>query len=318
MSILVLKAGLLTTVQDHGRRGHMAIGVGHAGPMDEVAHRLANALVGNDPGAAALELSLVGPCLRFEADACIALAGAPFPARLDGVMLPRWQARKVAAGQVLDLGAARLGARGELAVAGGFAVEAVLGSRSSDVNARLGAGAGRPLAAGDVLPLAAAPCRIDPDWSLDPRPWFDPRPTRPLRLVPGTHFERLDSASQVALFGAEFRVAADSNRVGFRLDGPRLALADALETVSEPVAFGTVQLPPGGQPIVLMAEHPTTGGYPRIGQVAAVDLPRLAQRPPGAAVRFRPFGHDEAEARYLERERALACLIDRIARRLAG
>ncbi|MBN8728815.1 MAG: biotin-dependent carboxyltransferase family protein [Xanthomonadales bacterium] len=318
MSITVLKPGLMTSLQDRGRRGHMAIGVGRAGPMDELAHRLANALVGNDPGAVALEVSLLGPRLRFEADACIALAGAPFPARLGGAVLPMWQARTVAAGEVLDVGALRSGARACLAVAGGFAVDAVLGSRACDVNARLGPFGGRPLIAGDVLPLAAAPRRGDANWSLDPRPWFDPDPERPLRLVRGTHFERLDAASQVALFEAGFRIAADSNRVGFRLDGPRLSLSTPLETVSEPVAFGTVQLPPGGQPIVLMAEHPTTGGYPRIGQVAAVDLPRLAQRPPGAPVRFRPIGHDEAEARYLERERALARLIDRIARRRAG
>jgi len=318
MTITVLKPGLLTTIQDLGRHGHMAIGVGRAGPMDATSHRLANALVGNDPSAASLEASLLGPRLRFDADACIALTGAPFPARLDGVSLPMWRAHPVAAGQVLDMGAARRGARACLAVAGGFATHAVLGSRATDIHAHLGPFGGRPLATGDELPIAAMRRRNAASWSLDPRPWFDPDPERPIRLIPGTHSDHLDAASRSALFNTGFRITADSNRTGFRLDGPRLALSAPLETVSEPVTFGTLQLPPGGQPIVLMAEHPTTGGYPRIGQVAAVDLPRLAQRPPGARVCFQSIGHDEAEARYLEYQRTLALLIDRIARRLAG
>jgi antagonist of KipI len=154
-------------------------------------------------------------------------------------------------------------------------------------------------------------------WSLDPRPWFDPDSSHPIHLIRGRHFDVLDAASHAALFAAEFRVTADSNRVGFRLDGVRLALAAPLEIVSEPVAFGTLQLPPGGQPIALMAEHPTTGGYPRIGQVAAIDLPRLAQRRPGDPVHFREIGLDEAQTRYLRREHELARLLDAIATRLA-
>lgn len=317
MSLVVLKPGVLSTLQDGGRRGGAALGVGRAGAMDEVALRLANALVGNDGDAAALEISVIGPRLRFDSDALIALTGADFDATLDARPLATWRAQPVAAGCVLDCGRARRGARACLAVAGGFSVERVLGSASTDVNARLGPLGGRPLAAGDVLPFKQKSLASPAAWSLDPRPWFDSDPAQPIRLIRGAHFDALDATSRAALFGAEFRIGADSNRVGFRLDGPRLALGAALELVSAPVAFGTVQLPPGGQPIALMAEHPNTGGYARIGQIAAIDLPRLAQRRPGDRVRFAPIDLDDAQTSYLARERELARLIERIALRLA-
>jgi antagonist of KipI len=156
------------------------------------------------------------------------------------------------------------------------------------------------------------------NWSLDPRPWFDPDPAHPIHLIRGAHFDALDGPSRAVLFASEFRIDADSNRVGFRFDGPRLALSAPLELVSEPVATGTLQLPPGGQPIALMAEHPTIGGYPRIGQVAAIDIPRLAQRRPGDTVRFAEIDLATAQTRYLQRERELARLIDQIAERRIG
>jgi antagonist of KipI len=324
MSVVVLKPGLLTTLQDRGRHGHAALGVGAAGPMDEVAFRLANALVGNADAAAAIEISLLGPRLRFEAPTLIAFTGAEFDVRINQMSAPGWRPLHVAAGSVLEFGPARCGARAYLAVAGGFAAQSVLGSMATDVNARLGPLGGRPLQAGDVIafPVARAtnvpePRECPPTWSLDPRPWFDADPAHPIRLIRGPHCDTLDEASLAALFTQEFRIGIDSNRVGYRLDGTRLMLAAPLELVSEAVAFGSVQLPPGGQPIVLMAEHPTTGGYPRIGQVAAVDLPRLAQRQAGDRVRFREIGVDEAQTRYLSRERELARVIDTIAMRLA-
>ncbi len=314
MSIAVLKPGLLTTLQDRGRHGYAAFGVGHAGPMDEVALRLANALVGNADETAVLEITLTGPRLRFDTDAVIALTGADFDSRLGDTPFAGWRAVSVPAGTVLDLARARRGTRAYLAIAGGFRAAPVLGSAATDVNAGLGA----PLRGGEVLSIgqwASVPASRA-TWSLDPRPWFDPDPHRPIRLLRGRHFDALDARSRAALFGAPFRIAADSNRVGYRLDGERLTLATPLEIVSEPLAFGTVQLPPGGQPIALMAEHPVTGGYPRIGQVAAVDLPRLAQCRPGDPLRFAEIGLDEAQTRYLRREHELTQLLDAIAARL--
>jgi antagonist of KipI len=328
MSVTALKPGLLTTVQDRGRRGYAALGVGAAGPMDDVAFRLANALVGNGDDAAALELTLVGPRLRFDTAATIALTGAGFAAQIDGRSIGGWRAIEISAGAVLDCGSTRRGARGYLAVAGGFTVDRILGSASTDVNAGIGPFGGRAFCAGDLLSARDATTSNGPPsplsrgergftWSLDPRPWFDPDPHHPIRLIRGSHFAALDRASREALFAAQFRIAAASNRVGFRLDGPRLAFAEPLELVSEPVGFGTVQLPAGGQPIALMAEHPTTGGYPRIGQIAAIDLPRLAQRRPGDPVRFVEIDLDDAQTRYLARERELVRLLDAIAMRLA-
>ena len=308
MTVEIVRPGLLTTLQDRGRSGWAMLGVGTAGAMDYVALRLANALVGNPPRAAALEITLIGPRLRFDEPATIALTGAEHPD------VPMWRAVRVDSGSVLDFGNARHGARAYLAIAGGFAVEHMLGSASTDVNAKLG---GRPLREGDRLVIGDShPTESHPAWSLDPRPWFDADPATPIRLIRGAHFEALDGASRIALFEREFRIAADSNRVGYRLDGPRLALSAPLELVSEPLAAGTVQLPPGGQPIALMAEHPTVGGYPRIGHVAAVDLALLAQRKPGDPVRFAEIGLDDAQTRYLERERALALLIEAIHERL--
>ena len=325
MNIEVLRPGLLTTLQDRGRHGCAMLGVGRAGAMDDVAMRLANALVGNASDAPVLEITLIGPRLRFDAPTTVALVGAEFPARLAATDMPSWQAIALDAGAEIDIGTARRGARACLAVAGGFEVESVLGSVSTDVNARLGGFDGRALRAGDRVAFRLARREGDAHsigrtqtWSLDPRPWFDADGETAIRLIRGEHFDALDAASRATLFDAEFRIAADSNRVGFRLDGATLGLAAPLELVSEPIVAGTLQLPPGGQPIALMVEHPTIGGYPRIGQIAAVDMARLAQRRPGDRVRFAEIGLDEAQTRYLERERALDRLIEAIGERLTS
>ena len=288
--------------------------------MDTVALRLANLLVGNLQNAAALEITLRGPRLRFQQDAVIAITGADIQAHCAGVPIPEWRPLMLYAGSELVFGGMSRGTRSYLAVAGGIDVAAVLGSRSTDVNAGLG---GCVLAADDVLAIAAPRDDVDKqrrvvaaDWSLDPRPWFDPDPQTPIRVVAASHFPQLDSASQRALFATAFRIDADSNRVGYRLRGATLVRRDPLELVSAGVVPGTVQLPPGGDPIVLMAEAPTCGGYPRIAQVIAVDLARLAQRRPGNVVAFAETSLEEAQTRYLERERALARIGHLVAERL--
>jgi antagonist of KipI len=309
MSVRVLRPGLLTTVQDAGRDGYAALGIGASGAADSVALRLANALVGNARTEAALEWTLLGPRLQFDAATCVALVGDT-SASIDGVAVPAWRPLRIGRGSMLDCGNLRRGARGYLAVAGGLAVAPVLGSRSTDVNAGIGPLAGRALRAGDVLPLydvePVAVASFKPaKWSIDPLPWFDFDTDEPLRLLRGTHFADLDAPSRAALCDAEFHIAADSNRVGWRLLGPALKLAVPRELVSSGVAAGTLQLPPGGQAIVLGVEGPTTGGYPRLAHVIAVDLPRLAQRRPGDAVRFALVGLDHAHRLLHEREDAL-------------
>lgn len=317
MSLRVIKPGLLSSRQDTGRHGHATLGVGHAGAIDAPALMIANALAGNPVQAPALEMTLVGPVLVFERATRIALCGAEVQARLDDRPVEGWRGIEVEAGQTLDCSRFVRGARACLAVRGGFAVTRVLGSASADLNAGLGP---RALASGDVLVFGevptetATPTRRMP-FSVDPRPWFDADTERPLRLVRGRHFDALDAGSRTTLFTATFRIARDSNRVGLRLEGVPLKLERPLELVSEAVADGTMQLPPGGQPIMLLAERPTTGGYPRIGQLAAADLARLGQRRPGDGVRFVEASLDEAIAAARRQRRELERLLTAIRER---
>jgi antagonist of KipI len=324
MSVVVVKPGMQSSLQDGGRLGYAALGVGRAGAIDGPAWRLANALVGNSHDEAALEFTLIGPTLRFEQATVIALSGAPTDARVGGQGLPGWTRCVLPAGSVLQLGGMRQGCRGYLAVRGGFDVSAVLGSRSTDLNARIGPFDGRALQAGDRLEIGDS----DPgprltsievpqaaNWSIDPQPWFD-FANAPLALLPGHHHDLLDDASQRALLSANFTISKDSNRTASRLEGRRLNLRQPLELISEATVPGTLQLPPSGQPILLQAEAPVTGGYPRIGQLVAVDLPRLAQRRPGDTVCFRKTTLDEAWQRLARRQQRLQRLLDSIERRL--
>jgi antagonist of KipI len=329
MSIAVLAPGWQTSVQDGGRLGFAALGVGASGAMDDVSRRLANLLVGNAGDAAALEITLRGPRLRFDADCVVALAGAP----LDG--LPMWRPVALRAGMEIPFGTMQRGAYAYLAVAGGIGGESIVASRSADI----AAGLGHALAAGDVLPFAdkprvshrelwrrfdaslvetgsSDPMAIAAKWSLNPRPWFDLDPHNRVGVIDGAHFTHMTDAAQRRLFDSAFRIGGDSSRMGLRLREARLELREPLNLVSAGIVPGTMQLPPSGDPIVLMAEAPTCGGYPRIGHVAAVDLPRLAQRRPGDGVRFTPVSLAEAQTRYLERERALAALARTIRDRL--
>jgi antagonist of KipI len=314
--IEVLRPGLLTTVQDLGRHGHRAEGVPVGGALDAAALRVANALVGNPAGAAGLEITLTGPRLHFHADALAALAGAPAEARLDGEALPALRPIRIRAGETLEIGGLRSGCRTYLAVAGGIDVPLVLGSRGTCLIGRFGGFQGRQLAAGDRLPLgepgAAARAAIGRiqrhvgGWGA--RGDVLPPYGAIVPLLPGAHFQRLTGGSRERLFAETFRVGRDSDRMGCRLESAELSLVAPLETVSEGAAVGTVQLPPGGSPIVLMADGGTTGGYPRIGHIPAVDLPLLAQLRPGDSFRFRPISLDEAQRRLRDRERELARL----------
>lgn len=320
MTVRILKRGLLSSLQDGGRPGHAALGVGRAGAMDQPAWRLANALVGNTGDEAAIECTMLGPTLRFESATTVALTGADISARVGERALPLWTRCHLPAGSVLELGGMRIGCRSYLAVGGGFDVPVLLGSRSSDLHAHVGGA----LQVGDELPVGLAHPHHEPSendavsalpWGLDPQPWFD-FAGHPLALLPGSHGDWLDDASRAKLFGDRFGLSKDGNRTAIRLDGHTLALKAPLELVSEAALPGTMQLPPSGQPIVLMAEAPVTGGYPRIGQVAAVDLPRLAQRRPGDTLYFRETTLDEALQRLLGQKQTLDALLATVAQRL--
>jgi len=304
MTLRVAKPGLLSTVQDHGRFGLQHLGIVPCGAMDPVAHALANALVGNDPGEATLELTVIGPELVFGQDALIALCGAELAASLDKRSMPRDRPVLVRAGSRLVCGRAQRGSRAYLAIAGGIALEPVLGSRSTYLPARFGGLDGRALRAGDTLPLAAdaaelararyarlAAGAVRRD-GIDTVRWSAPPLTLPdrepivLHAMEGQHFGRFGAAAQRVFFDAVWRVAPESNRMGFRLGGPSLAADKAGELLSGPTCLGTVQVPANGAPIALMADHQTTGGYPKIAEIATADVPRLAQLAPGGTLRF--------------------------------
>jgi antagonist of KipI len=307
MSIAVLAPGLSTTLQDRGRSGWRHLGVGGAGALDAHAHALANMLVGNPPDAATLEITLAGPRLRFDRAACIALCGGDIDARCDGKTLSTARPILLPAGATLVLGACRRGVRAYLAVGGGIDGPIVLGSRSTDLRGGFGGIAGRALRAGDVLPLGDAGI-VEVDAPRSASWWIDDAPDAPadgaIRALPGadaTH--RTD-----ALFSRAWRVAAASDRQGIRLEGETLQPEDARERISAPVVPGTIQLPPDGQPIVLLADAQTHGGYPRIGHVIRADLPRLAQLRPGDTLRFAPCTPKQAQAAWRAQRHALARL----------
>jgi antagonist of KipI len=312
---------MFTTVQDLGRTGHQRYGVPVCGAMDSWALRVANTMVGNEPGDAGLEATLLGPTLRVDTETLVAVAGAELGAFVEDVHVPPRHPVWLAPGSTLTLRGGSQGCRAVIAVAGGIDVQPILGSRSTYVRAGFGGFAGRALRKGDVLAigtpsararrLMAALARADRSFTIAPwaaSPTIGPlySATPVVRLLAGTHTDFLTSASREALFGESFRISPQSDRMGYRLEGPQLGITEPLELLSEGTTFGTMQLPPGGSPIVLMADAQTTGGYPRIGEVPTVDLPLLAQLRPGDHVRFRPCSLDEAQSAYLAREQDLA------------
>ncbi len=276
--IFVEKPGSLTLIEDLGRPGHAHLAVPGSGAADRPACIRANRRVGNPDGAAVLEMTLLGARLRFETDALIALTGADMDARLDGAGFAPECAVAVRAGQVLTCGAARHGVRAYLAVAGGIEARALLGSCSHDLLSGLGPA---PLRAGDRLAVGAS--RGTPRAVTAPPVIAD---TPALRFVPGPRDDWFAPAALQALTASPYTVSPDSNRIAVRLQGAVLVRSVEGELPSEGLVPGAIQVPGNGQPVVMLADHPTTGGYPVIGVVLPDDLWMLAQSPPGSAVRF--------------------------------
>jgi antagonist of KipI len=305
--IRVLRPGLLTTIQDLGRDGWAGVGVPRGGAADPRALRLGNRLVGNAGNAPALEMTLAGPTLLFERDAVAALSGADFGARLGARRADAWSSFAVRAGDVLECPGGPSMARGYLCVAGGVEAPVVLGGRSTCLPGRFGGHEGRALRAGDTLRLAppppdAAPRRIDPEFvrQLAPR--------GRLRVLPGPHLERFPPESLASLSSSGYRVSTQSNRVGVRLQGPPVRRLGTDEMPTEGMVAGAVQVPAGGEPIVLGVDCGTTGGYPVLASVITADLPELGQLRPGDAVRFGVVTLEDALEALRESERLLAAV----------
>ena len=295
----VLDGGLLTTVQDLGRTGYQRYGVPVAGAADAASMRAANLLVGNDPGAAALECTVVGPSLSLLRTVVLSIGGADLGAVLERGDLGRWEipvgsSFLARAGNVLSFSGRRAGCRAYVAVAGGLGVAEVLGSRATYVASALGGHKGRPLERGDVLAalppkLSAAPGRRWPQASISPE-----GAVTTVRLVFGLQEGAFTKKAKTTLTSSNYVVAPSSDRMGCRLEGARLQHKGPSEITTDGMVLGAVQVPPDGQPIVMLADHATTGGYPKVGTVIGADLPRLAQLMPGDRVRFDAVDLEEA------------------------
>ncbi|MCB8908171.1 MULTISPECIES: biotin-dependent carboxyltransferase family protein [unclassified Streptomyces] len=291
-AVVVVRAGALTTVQDLGRTGYAHLGVPRSGALDPAAVRLVNRLVGNPETAAVLETTVDGCALRPRCAVTVAVGGAPCPVRVDGRPAAWGTAVRVPAGSVLDIGAATRGLRAYVAVGGGIDVEPVLGSRSTDLLSGLGP---PPAAEETVLPLGpdtgtgtGTGTATAVRGSVDAPPWPGPPDELVLRVRLGPRDDWFTAAALRTLVARAYRVSSASNRIGLRLEGPALERSRHGEPASEGMVLGAVQVPPDGRPVVFLADHPTTGGYPVVGVVREVDLGAAAQAVPGTPVRFTP------------------------------
>ncbi len=297
--IEVVTPGLLATVQDLGRPAASRHAVPACGAMDAFALQAANRLLGNEPGDAAIEITAGGAAFRMLSAATLALAGADLRPTLNQRPAPMWSVFAARPGDMLALLGPRAGwgARVYLAVGGGVDVPAALGSHSTDLSGRFGGFLGRALQTGDVL-TAAMP--LSPDllvgrrWREELRPRYGAEPV--VRVVPGPHLDCFDPTAVSRLFGQPYRVGAQSNRMGYRLEGPSLTYVRPCSLPSFGVLAGALQVPPDGQPILLMADAQTTGGYPIAGVVIQADVPLCAQLLPGDPLRFTAVSLEEAVA----------------------
>ncbi len=304
-AVRVIKPGMLTTIQDRGRWGLQSRGVPVAGPMDPVSHRLANALVGNDGDAATVEVTLVGPLLEFEDERVIAVTGADFELVLDGKPMPVGAPFIAPSHSKLRFGARQRGARAYIAIAGGIQVPPTLNSRSTHLTSAMGGLEGRPLRAGDRLPLGdvhqtrrAGPAPAEPIVPL-------PERGAVIRVLAGPQQEYFSEGALDVLQSAPYTIAENSDRMGFRLQGPRLSHVRGADIISDATPLGVLQVPASGQPILLMADRQTSGGYPKIATVITADISAAGQLCPGETITFRVCTPAEAVAALIAQERAL-------------
>ncbi|WP_119459988.1 biotin-dependent carboxyltransferase family protein [Rhodospirillaceae bacterium SYSU D60014] len=313
-SLAVVAPGLHTTIQDRGRFGHQDVGMPVSGPLDDVGLRLANALVGNPPGMAALEILMQGPTLEVAAESVrVALAGSGAGIEVLGEearVVPSWRSITLRRGQSFRIRALADSACAYLAVEGGFAIEPCLGSLSTYVRGGIGGLHGGALRPGDNLPLRFDAATERDEVMLPKTP--DLAPNRTIRVVLGPQQDYFTDAAVDTLLSSDYRVSQNADRMGFRLDGPILAHRDGYNIVSDGIATGAIQVPGSGQPILLLADHGTAGGYPKIATVISADLPVIGRRRPGDGIRFAAVTVAEAEAIRQQEEAALQTLIRRL------
>ncbi|MFJ8455288.1 5-oxoprolinase subunit C family protein [Bacillus paramycoides] len=328
MDVEVLHAGMFTTVQDLGRYHYQQYGVPVGGAMDKSALRMINMLVGNEENEAGLEITIMGPKLLIKKTTLLAIGGANMEPLLNGERIPLWRPVLAEEGSMLCFGKAKSGCRAYVTFAGGIDIDRTMGSKSTYIRAAIGGMEGRMLKKGDYFQIGTRPevasrfiqnlqeeKRIKTKWAICNKalPKYKKHPT--LRVITDFEYDQFTEESTKSFFTKEYKVSNYADRMGYRLDGEVLNRVEEIEILSSPVTFGTIQVPNGGQPIILMADRQTTGGYPRIGNVISVDLPLLAQLKPGDYVTFEKISMEEAEQLYIKQEENMSLVKKLIALR---
>ena len=302
MGIRVLKAGMLTTVQDLGRNGYQSQGFSVAGVMDVRSFKIANLLLDNPENEAVLEFTLIGPTLQFTSDTIIAITGGDFQPTINGEPAPMYTALYMKRGDILKFGSARTGSRGYIAFSSYLDIPVVMGSRCTNLKSKIGGYKGRKLKDEDYIGFRIKrrylPYFLSRKLDLDE---FDEEEVT-LRVVMGPQDDMFTKQGIHTLLSETYTVTSDFDRMGCRLEGPFIASKNGSDIISDGIAFGSIQVPAHGKPIVLLADRQTTGGYAKIATVASVDIPKLVQRKTDHKIRFQAITVEEAQKLYLEEE----------------
>ncbi|MDP4163155.1 MAG: biotin-dependent carboxyltransferase family protein [Bacillota bacterium] len=317
MSLRIVQPGFFSTVQDLGRIGFQSNGVSVAGAIDTFAHRVANILVGNDENAATIEMTLKGGSYEFQEDTVFSICGADLTPELNGNPIGCWRPFIAEKGSLLSFWRRTSGFRTYLAVSGGFAVSQILGSSSTDIKAKLGGLDGRTLQKEDRLSFGPssdlskkifASRQSSRKWRISPEVIKFYENKHCIHILQGREYNLFSSDSRSIFTSSDFTISNQADRMGYRLNGAEMKLDRPQEMISAAVTFGTIQVPSDGRPIILMADHQTIGGYPKIAQIVSVDLPILAQMMPGESLRFQSITLSEAQRLLLKREVLISVL----------
>ncbi|WP_138419910.1 biotin-dependent carboxyltransferase family protein [Aquibacillus sediminis] len=315
--IKIKKPGLLSSIQDLGRYGFQKYGVIASGVMDPYAHRIANLLVGNEEKESTLEITLIGPEMVFEQDVLIAICGGDLSPIINDQPIHMWRPIYVTKGSILRFGSAKSGCRAYLAIAGGFQVSRQMASKSTYLRAGMGGYNGRALREEDQVSIGEKSLNSmrlseqltkhangvkEASWSIASSDLANMYQTSTIRVMKGRQFDWFTNETKQLFANEDFKVTPQSDRMGYRLNGPHLQLENKQQMVSEAVTFGSIQVPADGKPIILMADRQTIGGYPIIAQIATVDLSHVSQSKPGERLRFEWISYQEAQQLYLARE----------------
>ncbi len=304
MGIRVLKAGMLTTVQDLGRTGYQSQGFSVAGAMDVRSFKIANLLLDNPENEAVLEFTLIGPTLQFTSETIIAITGGDFTPTLNGEPVPSYEAVYVNRGDILKFGSARTGSRGYIAFSSYLDIPVVMGSRCTNLKSQIGGFKGRKLKDEDYIGFRIKRRYLPYFLSRKLKPDDFSAESETLRVVFGPQDDRFSRQGIETFLTEEYTVTSDFDRMGCRLEGPFIAPKDTTDMISDGIAYGSVQVPSHGKPIVLLSDRQTTGGYPKLATVASVDIPKLVQRKTDHRIHFTAISVEEAQKLYREEEKA--------------